>query len=255
MCAKNWVKHRLGLGPLAVVGMALLINFGCLPSAHAELQGRDLDGQSANGFEAFYDTELNISWLADASYPATLKLGAAAVDANKPWDSTTNVTLRWDEAVAFVNNLNVAGVTGWRLPSRTAGVGSVCSPVPGLGYCINHVANLQDSELAHLFYVTLGNGGVAGDNLNDGPFKNLVHNVYWTGQDEGGSVLAWYVSMATGGETFYFKNAGGMFVLPVHDGDVGVLAVPEPQTIHLLIFGLLGLYLARRLNLTKSQKR
>lgn len=253
MCAKNWVKHRLGLGPLAVVGMALLINFGCLPSAHAELQGRDLDGQSANGFEAFYDTELNISWLADASYPATLKLGAASVDARDPWDSTANVALRWDEAVAFVGNLNVSGIGGWRLPNRTAGVGVMCGVVPSSDAC-THAPNLKDSELAHLYYVTLGNGGVVASNLNDGPFKNLVHNVYWTGQDEGGSWRAWYVDMGTGNEAYFFKNAGGMFVLPVHDGDVGVLAVPEPQTIHLLIIGLLGLNLARRLNLTKSQK-
>jgi hypothetical protein len=34
-------------------------------AAHAALVGRDLDGDAAT-FEAYYDTALNIAWLADA---------------------------------------------------------------------------------------------------------------------------------------------------------------------------------------------
>ena len=35
------------------------------------LLGRDLDGDLTNGFEAYYDTVLDITWLADAHYALT----------------------------------------------------------------------------------------------------------------------------------------------------------------------------------------
>jgi len=39
-------------------------------AAHAALQGRDLNG-SLDSFEAYYDTDLHITWLADANYAQT----------------------------------------------------------------------------------------------------------------------------------------------------------------------------------------
>ena len=40
------------------------------------LQGRDLDGNAAT-FEAYYDAELNITWLADANLAASNDFGVA----------------------------------------------------------------------------------------------------------------------------------------------------------------------------------
>ncbi len=37
-------------------------------AAQASLQGRDADGNAANGFEAYYDNVLGITWLADANH-------------------------------------------------------------------------------------------------------------------------------------------------------------------------------------------
>ena len=37
-------------------------------AAQASLQGRDVDGNAANGFEAYYDNVLGITWLADANH-------------------------------------------------------------------------------------------------------------------------------------------------------------------------------------------
>src|SRR3989344_1507399 len=62
------------------------------------LQGRDLDGNLST-FEAYYDTALNITWLADANYAGT--------------------TMDWTTANAWVAALNPYGscITGWRLPT------------------------------------------------------------------------------------------------------------------------------------------
>ncbi|HEB56139.1 MAG TPA: hypothetical protein ENI98_07515, partial [Gammaproteobacteria bacterium] len=61
------------------------------------LQGRDLDGDLST-FEAYYDTALDITWLADANYAGT------------PMD--------WATANNWAANLNPynSGITGWRLP-------------------------------------------------------------------------------------------------------------------------------------------
>lgn len=63
------------------------------------LQGRDLDGSAANGFEAYYDTVLNITWLADASYAKTSGYDADGL-------------LSWDAAKTWAAQLNINGVTG-----------------------------------------------------------------------------------------------------------------------------------------------
>lgn len=60
---------RRASGALAVAVLAV----GVVPAAQAAgtwqttLQGRDLDG-NATTFEAYYDTVLDITWLADANY-------------------------------------------------------------------------------------------------------------------------------------------------------------------------------------------
>ena len=76
----------------------------------AALQGRDLDGNAAT-FEAYYDTTQNIGVLADAY--------------------VQRAAVRWVEAVAFLNGLNVHGVTGWRLP-RTPVLDATCSRRDGI---------------------------------------------------------------------------------------------------------------------------
>jgi hypothetical protein len=80
----------------------------------ATLQGRDLDGDASNGFEAYYDTTLNITWLADASYAKTSGASAdglmSRLQANK-----------WAESI------DVHGVQGWRLPMICLNDPNACS--------------------------------------------------------------------------------------------------------------------------------
>jgi hypothetical protein len=57
------------------------------------LKARDLDGDGAA--DAFYDTELNVTWLRNAN---------------------ANGLMAWDSAKTWANNLVVGGFGGWRLP-------------------------------------------------------------------------------------------------------------------------------------------
>ena len=78
------------------IAAALLVGGLSMASVgHAELQSR-LDGQ------AYYDTELDITWLADTNYSDT-----------SGYDPGGKMT--WDEAKSWVSSLNVGGKTGWRL--------------------------------------------------------------------------------------------------------------------------------------------
>jgi hypothetical protein len=59
-------------------------------AAQASLQGRDADGNAANGFEAYYDNVLGITWLADANHAyssgqAAGSFGAMTWTATQAW--------------------------------------------------------------------------------------------------------------------------------------------------------------------------
>src|SRR3989344_3407437 len=71
------------------------------------LQGRDLDGNLATA-EAYYDTALNITWLANAN------AGAGSIYDNGT--STTDGRMTWANARAWAISLNPYGssITGWR---------------------------------------------------------------------------------------------------------------------------------------------
>jgi len=69
---------------------------------------RDLDGNAAT-FEAYYDTVLDITWLADAEYSVTP--GSS--------DYSAIIYMSWSAANAWAAGLNPygSGITGWRLPT------------------------------------------------------------------------------------------------------------------------------------------
>lgn len=190
---------------------------GLVSTANAALESR-LDGK------AVYDTDLNITWLADAN--------AAA-------NSSFDGGMFWEDAMAWVALLNVRGITGWRLPST--------DPV-----CLGD--NCNTSEMGHLFYNELG-GEAQSSILTSGDpdlalFSNIntqSPNYYWSStltDFQNQYAIAFSFQLGHQGVSLpHFRNQ--YFAWPVHDGDVAAL-IPEPQTYAMLLAGLLAIYGFRR---------
>ena len=207
----------------AAVGCTLLIF--AIP-VQAALHGRNLDSDPAT-FEAYYDDVLDITWLADANFART-----SGHDADGMMD--------WPTATAWVENLDYFGIMGWRLPALT--------PLNGSSY--NHTFSNNGttdvgfgirgthSELAHLYYVTLGNKGLCKPDdadpgscvvqtgwglKNAGPFVNVGAIAgHWTGSESMcpcGSLKTWLIDMTTGRQgQLLGSNLQGAW--PVRDGDL-----------------------------------
>lgn len=231
------------------VGLALALASLCAPAWSASnpamgtwtttLQGRELDGNTTNGFEAWYDTVLDITWLADANVAATR-------------GATVTGLMGWQAATSFAANLSLYGLSGWRLPGNGPVNGS--SFVFGTSYNGSTDAGWNitstQSELSHLYNVTLGNqgsyttAGVARSIVTqDGPFTNILPNYYWSSGGISDTSGAWVVSFQGGDQSFVSKgNALGVWL--VRDGDVP--AVPEPGTWGLMGAGLAAVLAWRR---------
>jgi hypothetical protein len=135
------------------------------------------------------------------------------------------------------------------------------------GYCTNggtncgYNVNASSSEMAHLFFSTLGNrsaldaGGLpqAGSGLtNTATFQNLQSYDYWLGTvDVTNPNGAWYFYTTYGYQARGGKDLFSLYAMAVHSGDVGspVTPVPEPETYAMLLAGLgLVAAVARRRN-------
>lgn len=207
-------------------------------TAHAALEGRDLNGTPATA-EAFYDTVLDITWLADANYFQT-----SGADTDGLADFGTLST--------WASNLVIGSYVAWRLPKA--------APADGVAYDIgsttydgssdkgyNHSG--AGNEMGYMFYVNLGNqaaydttGAPTACHPNNcliqtGPFDGLMPGEYYIQQ---GSWWVPYFRMSDGG---YYPDPNGSLQRrgwAVHDGDIGdaVVVVPEPRTWALLLTGL-----------------
>jgi len=197
--------------------------------------------------QAYYDTELNITWLADANYAQTSGYDADGL-------------MNWADSMAWVDTLNTAnhlGANTWRLPSVTD------TGEPG---CVDRVSysngddcgfNVDTStgEMASLFYDTLGNlarydtmGNEQTDwgLVNTGPFSN-IGNLYWSE-----TVYAlypeyesWVFSFLYGGQLNHHQaNTFGAWA--VMDGDIGTTVVPLPAAVWLFGSAVAGLGWMRR---------
>jgi len=214
------------------------------------LQGRDLDGNAAT-FEAYYDTTLNITWLADANAAGT--------------------SMIWADANAWAAALDVNGVTGWRLPTNTPLNGSsynmtlstngttdwatATTTTDGSDGGWRNGSGNPVSEMGHMFYVTLGNLGLCEPTLawctlqsgyglsNTADFLNVQSDGYWSGSELDSS-SAWNFRFANGFQ-FNPPKSTNLFAWAVRSGDVS--AVPVPAAIWFFGSGLLGLVgIARR---------
>ena len=192
------------------------------------------------GGSAYYDDVLDITWLADANALASVFFGGTAT---------------WLNVNSWVDNLNVNGITGWRLPTAldTGPVGKDRSNGgTDTGYNVQTTDGaIVYSEMASLYLDTLGNlsfldvdgNAQAGYGLvNTGPFSGFgaSHGGYWvvSKADPTSVSNSWVFSLSLGSQIDPL-NSGSFAAIAVHDGDVG--AVPVPAAAWLFGSGLLGL--------------
>ena len=216
--------------------LALLAGIALSGAAQATLMGRDLNG-SAGSFEAYYDTDLGITWLADAN-----------VNGRMTWAAANT----WAANLSFTDGVNT--YDNWRLPTVTDTGTSGCN-FADTGTDCGYNVDTATGEMAHLFYDELGNkafydaagaGPQTGWGLtNTGPFTNLQANYYWSATEDAPTGNAWNFYFYDGYQRTDLKH-GGFYALAVSPGDVA--AVPEAQTYALMLagLGLIGWRVRRR---------
>lgn len=199
---------------------------------------------------AFYDTVSNLTWLTDANFAATS--GTASGGGSG--------LMNWNDATQWASNLNVSGVTDWRLP-KTLDVNNDGptgdSWFQGVDFGFNLSAH---SEMSNLFYNVLGNKGYYNTDgslsgcathppfclTNSGPFLNLVNGTFWSSTEFAPDTsMAWVFQMQGGNQGYMgkFQDEDGTPMTAsawaVREGDVA--PVPLPAALWLFGSGLMGL--------------
>ncbi len=194
-----------------LTALVLLAGMGLASTAEAALINR-------LGGLAVYDSDFNITWLADANYAGTY--------------------MTWIAANAWAASLNIDGFTGWRLPTTL-------QPDPTCGYQSGYSGgyNCTGSEMGHLFYTVLG--GVAGQsilathNSNFNLFANVQSDFYWSGNEYAPNPrYAWNLDTRNGIQGWGVAKNYLNPIWAVRSGDVA--AVPEPGVMGLLGIGALA---------------
>lgn len=215
-----------------------------------------------------YDTELNITWLQDANYAKTS--GYCETSGNCYPNVGPTGQMTWTQANNWANDLVYGGYSDWRLARN--------SPVNGtpsgwiyqtsfngsmdVGYNITSTF----SELSYMYYVNLGlkgavnpdgsprlDYGVSGDGTSGGQkdiglVRNLPGpNYYWSSLSARSPYIcvglcaefyAWSFDFSSGYQSDMLPQSSIGMAWAVHDGDVLVSAVPEPETYALMLVGL-----------------
>jgi len=176
---------------------------------------------------AYYDTDADLTWLADANYAQTSGYNE-------------NGLMIWPDAMAWAAGLDINGVTGWRLPDSNNCTGYSCS----------------GSEMGNLFFNVLGGTtydvGDTSYNDNYDLFSNVQTGNYWSATKYGWNPTttsrAYYFNFDTGSTGAGYMTSWYLYAWAVQSGDVAaVSAVPIPPAVFLFGSGLIGLIgLAKR---------
>jgi len=173
-----------------------------------------------------YDDVQDITWLQD-------------------WDM--DGLMDWDTANDWANNLVYGGYSDWRLPTSVNADGSE----PCLGF------SCAGSEMGYIFYQYVGGkafesildptGDTADEIANLALFTNVRSFAYWSGTEYAPDPnVAWLFYTNVGQQVNFVVKASAVNAVAVRAGDVS--AVPEPETVALMVVGLgaLGLVARRR---------
>jgi hypothetical protein len=208
---------------------------------------------AALGGQVVNDTDLNITWLANANLTATNTFGLAtgvnlgSVNAIADSIINSNGTMTWGGALTWINAMNAANYLGyndWRLPITPRSDTSCTYGLFGdtTGY------NCTGSEMGHLYYTELG--GLAHQsiatthNTNYGLFQNLsVPGPAWSSTEYPPCTgCAWGFDFSGGDQYGSGVNNSYYHAMAVRTGQVA--AVPLPAAAWLfgsaLIFGFVG---------------
>ncbi len=181
---------------------------------------------------AYYDNVTNLTWLSDANYAQT-----------SGYDVDGRMT--WSEAKTWASNLDVSGVTGWRL-SSTLQPDASCGSQSSNG---SYGFNCTGSELGNMFHILLGGNlltPISGShNANYDLFSNVQDYSYWTSTSNANdSNEAWSFSFGSRYQTFSKLKLNTFNAWAVQSGDATVDWVPQvpvPAAAWLFGSGLLGL--------------
>lgn len=222
--------------------IALALLAGLSGAAQAALVDR--------GGGLIYDTTLNVTWLQDANYAQT-----SGYDADGKMTFSDAQT--WASNLSYYDSVRGVTYTDWRLTKWTDLGSSGCQRANSGTDCGFNV-DPASSEMAHLFFVDLGNTssvtttgaampgtqGVDWGLVNTGPFINLQPGTYWTGSQFGYNI-AWMFDFGYGYQNYSYTTSD-YYALAVRPGDVA--AVPEADTWTMLLagLGLVGVATRRR---------
>jgi len=164
----------------------------------------------------------------------------------------------WAEANDWADNLvtgvSAVAVSDWRLPGMRVANPASTAPLTYDGTSpLGYNAAIDSSEMASLFYGTLGNAAkysadgslrASGFGLhNIGAFLGLASYPYWMGSDRGftlaGRDVKWIFDTRDGLQWHSVEEAT-INAMAVRDGDV-MAAVPEPHAAWLMALGALML--------------
>ena len=196
--------------------LALVAGLGIAGIAPAALIDR--------GGGLLYDTDLNVTWLADANYAKTSgyasTLDGSASDGRMTWSQAET----WVSQLVYHDPVRKIDLKGWRLPT-TLQPDQTCSVEAGrdsFGY------HCTGSELGHLFYLELGGktatpiGTTHNDNLS--LFSHAPNSLYWSGTAYAPDTSQAWGFMFDSGSSLAGGKGNRMYVLPVRPGDVGIVA-------------------------------
>jgi hypothetical protein len=240
----HWAHAALSVAVIGTTSLSHAAPVSGQGTWETTLQGRDLDGNLAT-FEAYYDTALDITWLADANYAMTTNADADG------W-------MDWTTANSWATGLNPygSGITGWRLPTTVDADGpdadalgnDGCDQTPSFFQGLDCGYNISvHSEMSHMYYVTLGDKasysttGTAqpdGGLTNTGPFSNVQSAGYWSVSTLDSSIT-WVFAFSVGQQLAVDHSSYVNLAWAVRSGDVS--SVPVPAAVWLFGSGLIGL--------------
>ena len=206
------MHSRWGVAAKRWATAVLMAGMGLAGSASATLISR--------GADLVYDNVLNITWTRNANLPGSS-------------------VLTFPQANAWAANLVFAGFDDWRLP--TINLTTPTTTATNCALVTAAACAASGNELGYMFYVNLG--GAFLDNKTGtqtavgGEVLTGIQPAYWSGAEFAPGNGAWVFNFDFGFQFEEHLEVSQLSAWAVRSGDVRA-AVPEPQTVALLLFGL-----------------